>query len=116
MGNCARLCFPRPPLACIAYPTLHVNPVQLISVQCPNALPPRQIILEARKLIARLASESLTDRREAQENLIRLGEGIAPLLRENARTTDPEVRQRIESILETIGSPLDPSKPHQPPW
>jgi len=97
-------------------PTVHINPVQLVSVRCPNALPPDKIILEARKLIARLGSESLTDRREAQEKLIRLGEGIAPLLRENARTTDPEVRQRIEDILEAVGAPLDPNKPRQPLW
>lgn len=97
-------------------PTLHINPVQMVSVECPNALPPARIIREARKLIARLAAESLADRRDAQERLIQLGEGIAPLLRENANTTDPEVRQRIEKILDAIGMPLDPNKPKEPPW
>ena len=95
-------------------PTVHVNPGQLVTVRCPNALPPDRIIIEARKLIALLAAESLTDRRSAQERLIQLGPGIAPLLRDNARTSDPEVRQRVEDILDAIGSPLDPNK-HDPP-
>jgi len=97
-------------------PTLHVSPVQMVSVTCPNALPPDRIIRKARMLIARLAAESLADRRDAQEKLIQLGEGIAPLLRENANTTDPEVRQRIVDILDAIGMPLDPNKPKLPPW
>lgn len=97
-------------------PTLHVNSVQLVYVECPNALPPDRIILDARKLITRLAAESLTDRRKAQERLIQSGEGIAPLLRENAHTTDPEVRRRIEDILDAVGSPLDPNRPAEPVW
>ena len=97
-------------------PTLMVNPVQLVAVECPNVLPPDRIILEARKLIALLAAESLADRRKAQERLIQLGEGIAPLLRDNANATDPEIRQRIEDILDAIGCPLDPDKPREPLW
>jgi len=96
-------------------PALHISPAQMVSVECPNALPPARIIRQARMLIARLAAESLADRSKAQEELILLGEGVAPLLRENANTTDPEVRQRIEDILDAIGMPLDPSKPKLPP-
>ena len=96
-------------------PTVHIHPGQLVTVQCPNALPPNRIIIEARKLIALLAAESLTDRRDAQERLIQLGSGIAPLLRQNAHTSDPEVRRRIEDILDAVGSPLDPNKNKQPP-
>jgi len=97
-------------------PTVMLNPVQLTAVECPNVLPPDRVILEARKLIALLAAESLADREKAQEKLIQLGEGIAPLLRQSAQATDPEVRQRIENILDAVGAPLDPERPGQSPW
>ena len=39
-------------------PTLRINPVQLIHIICPDALPPDDVVAKARKLIAMLGSES----------------------------------------------------------
>lgn len=84
-------------------PTLKINPVQLVSVVCLRSLPPDNIIADARRLIAQLGAESYKDRRDATEKLVKM-EGIAPLLREHLKSSDPEVRQRLEEIIERTGS------------
>jgi len=91
-------------------PILRINPVQFVSIVCPEALPPDDIVAKARKLIAILGSESYADRKKATEGLIKLGEGIAPILQRHlGETTDPEVSQRIEDILQKIGAPAKPA-------
>ena len=87
-------------------PTMKINPVQLIHIVCPDALPPDDIVVKSRRLIAMLGSESYADRKKATEELVKLGEGIVPILRRRLReATDPEVNQRIEEVLERIGVP-----------
>jgi len=96
-------------------PTLRINPVQFVSIICPEALPPDDIVAKARKLIALLGSESYADRKRATEELIKLGAGIAPILqRRLGQATDPEVSQRIEDILQRIGAPATPKPPAAP--
>ena len=91
-------------------PTLKINPVQFVNIICPEALPPDDIVAKARKLIAMLGSESYADRKKATEGLVKLGEGIAPILqRRLGEATDPEVSQRIEDILQRIGAPAKPA-------
>lgn len=85
-------------------PTLKINPVQVIKIVCPEALPPDHIVTRTRKLMALLSSESYADRKKATEELVRLGQGITPILRRYLlEVTDPEVSQRIEEILSRIG-------------
>jgi len=87
-------------------PTMKIHPVQLVRIVCPEALPPDDIVVESRRLIAMLGSESYGDRKKATEELFKLGEGIVPILRRRLReATDPEVSQRIEEILERMGAP-----------
>ena len=87
-------------------PTLRINPVQLIRVIRPDALPPDDVVAKARKLIAMLGSESYADRKKATDGLITLGVGIAPILQKRlAEVTDPEVHQRIEEVLDRLGAP-----------
>ena len=87
-------------------PTLKINPVQLIHIICPDALPPDDVVAKARKLIAMLGSESYADRKKATEGLVKLGEGIVSILQKRLReVTDPEVNQRIKEVLDRIGAP-----------
>jgi len=91
-------------------PTLKINPVQFVNILCPEALPPDDIVAKARRLIAMLGSESYADRKKATEGLVKMGEGIAPILqRRLGEATDPEVSQRIEDILQRIGAPARPA-------
>ena len=86
-------------------PKLKINPVQLIHVVRPDAMPPDDIVAKTRKLIAMLGSESYADRKKATAGLIDLGGGIAPILQKRlGGTTDPEVHQRIKEVLDRIGA------------
>jgi hypothetical protein len=55
------------------------------------------------KLIAQLGSETYSDRKDAQEQLQRMGPTIVPILKKHAKSKDPEIRQRIEQLLGTLG-------------
>ena len=85
-------------------PTLKIHPAQFVRIVCPRVLPPEEMVTKARKLIGRLGAESYQDRQAATEGLIKMGPSIAPILRQHLDDTDPEVRQRIEGILERFGA------------
>ncbi len=85
-------------------PTIKLNAAQIVSIASPETLPPDEMVAEARKHIACLGRESFKDRQEATEKLIKMGKPVAPLLRKHLSDTDPEVRQRIEQIIEAIGA------------
>jgi hypothetical protein len=68
---------------------------------------------KAEELIAQLAAESYADREAAAKELLKMGKSIVPLLKKHLAGRDPELRQRIEDILEKS----DPKKapPVSPP-
>jgi hypothetical protein len=69
------------------------------------AMPPGDVSADIEKLIARLGAESYKDRQAAMQELItKNSQGtITPVLRKFANTSDAEVRQRIEDIIEKSG-------------
>ena len=95
-------------------PRVSLNTVQVTSVARSAPLLRPEARKQAEKLIARLAAESYTDREAATKELVKMGKGIVPLLRKHVNSPDPEVRQRIESILEQIdpkkGEPVPPPR------
>jgi hypothetical protein len=76
---------------------------QLISLHQPNALPPDQVQTKVYKLIAQLGSETYNDRKDAQKQLERMGPTIIPILKKHEKSKDPEIRQRIQQLLGTLG-------------
>jgi len=56
------------------------------------------------KLLAQLGSESYKDREAAVKALLKLGPNINPILRKHRKNPDPEVRQRIDDILEKLSN------------
>lgn len=84
-------------------PVLSLHVGQIVSLQCSDALPPEQIVQLVEKYVAMLSAASYKDRQEAQEKLILMKKAIIPLLRKHLKDTDPEVRQRIQVILERLG-------------
>jgi len=84
-------------------PTVQIYVGQLHQIQRSQALPPKEIRQKLQKLVAQLGAESYKDRQAATEALVKMGPGIAPLLRKHVTTSDPEIRQRIEDILERLG-------------
>ncbi|MHC4983283.1 MAG: hypothetical protein ACYTF6_08975, partial [Planctomycetota bacterium] len=96
-------------------PTLKLPAAEVASITRTSPLPPAEIIEKVEKLIAQLGAESFRDREAASETLIKLGKGIAPLLRKHASNPDPEVRQRIEHILEKVAPQPKPPPVPQPP-
>jgi len=92
---------------------LNIHAGQFVSIDCPLPLPPKAAREEIEKLVAQLGAESYEDRQNASKKLLELGNSIVPMLRKHLTSSDPEVRQRIEDILEQLGSgsvaPVSPS-------
>ena len=84
-------------------PTLRIYVGQYARVVRNQALPPKDIREKLRRLVAQLGAESYKDRQAATESLVKMGKGIIPMLRKYITTSDPEVRQRIEDIIERLG-------------
>ena len=84
-------------------PTLKVKATAIASIVRSSALPPAAVVKRIEKLIARLGSANFKDREDATAELIRIGKPARGLLAKHRNDTDPEVRQRIQQILEAIG-------------
>lgn len=67
------------------------------------AMPPSNVSADIEKLIARLGAESYKDRQAAMEELVKRGASILPVLQKFANSSDAEVRQRIEDVIEKLG-------------
>jgi hypothetical protein len=88
---------------------LNIHAGQFVSISCPLPLPPKAARAEVEKLIAQLGAESYEDRQKASKKLLERGKSISPILRKHLANSDPEVRQRIEDILEQSGSSTAPA-------
>ncbi len=88
---------------------LNIYAGQFVSIECPLPLPPVAARAEVEKLIAQLGAESYEDRQKASKKLMGMGKSISPMLKKHLSNGDPEVRQRIEDILEQLGSGLSPA-------
>jgi len=88
-------------------PTVKLKPAHIASITRPYALPGPETLTKAEKLIAQLGAESYADREAATRELLKMGKSIVPLLKKHLASRDPELRQRIEDILEKS----DPKKP-----
>jgi hypothetical protein len=83
-------------------PKVTVHTQHVLSVVRPRPLPPEATRKIVDELVALLGAESYKERQEATEKLIKM-QGIGSLLIKHLKHTDPEVRQRIEEILEKMG-------------
>jgi hypothetical protein len=61
--------------------------------------PPAPDVTRASLLVRQLGASSFAAREEAVRQLLRLGPGAAPALREGPKSRDPEVRRRCEELL-----------------
>lgn len=93
-------------------PVLNLHVGHIVSMDCPAALPPDEVVKRVEKLITDLSSANYKDRQEAQDQLLRMGGAVVPLLRKNAEHADPEVRQRVKTLLERLTG--DGQPPMQP--
>ena len=94
-------------------PMVNIYVGQFVQVRRNQALPPKEIRLKLQKLVGQLGAESYKDRQAATEELVKMGKGIIPMLRKYLTTSDPEVRQRIEDVIERLGGSASP--PSGPP-
>ena len=93
---------------------LNIYAGQFVSIECPLPIPPKAARAEVEKLVAQLGAESYEDRQKASKELVKMGKNILPILKDHLKTGDPEVRQRIEDIMEQMGSGVTPIQPIQP--
>lgn len=94
--------------------TLNVHASQVVYMVMSSSLPPQQLMEQVAALVAKLGSESYEDREKATEALKRLDPAVAPALRKFLTTGDPEVRERIQRVLEHLegnkgGTPTPPN-------
>ena len=87
---------------------------KISSITCPQAIPPKDMRLKIEKLIAQLGAEGYKDREAAAAALVGMGKGIIPLIKRHLSNKDPEIRQRIEDVLEQLGYKSQPAAPIQP--
>jgi hypothetical protein len=87
---------------------------KITSITCPQALPPKAMRMKIEKLIAQLGAEGYKDREAAAVALVGMGKGIIPLIKRHLSNKDPEIRQRIEDVLEQLGYKSQPAAPTVP--
>jgi hypothetical protein len=86
-------------------PALELYPNQCTSIVRSQTLPHTKILKEIETLVAQLGAESYADRQAATELLKKLGPGTIPLLKKfKQRSKDPEIRHRLEAVLESLGA------------
>ena len=85
---------------------LHVN--QIAAFLRAEGLPPAGVLKRVGELIELLGAESYKDRQRATEALSGMDPAIAPVLKKHLKSTDPEVRQRIQDILKKL-APAQPA-------
>jgi len=97
-------------------PTIRVYVGQFVRMRRSQALPPLEVRQRLQKLVGQLGAESYKDRQAATDALEKMGKGIIPMLRKYLDTSDPEVRQRIEDIIERLGggATTPPAAPNPP--
>ena len=84
-------------------PALDIDMAQCLRVHRNQALPPKDVRESLERLVGQLGAESYKDRQAATTALSKMGKGIVPMLRKHLAATDPEVRQRVEDIIERLG-------------
>jgi hypothetical protein len=85
-----------------AGPTLRIHPDRMVSLERLQVLPPNTTAERIRELIALLGAESYRDREQATQELERMPKGVVPLLKSYLDSNDPEVRQRVENVIEKL--------------
>jgi len=70
-------------------------------VRCQTE-PPGKIMQRVEKLVAQLGAESYKDREAATKALMDEGKGVLPYLKKHLDAGDPEVRQRLQNIIDKI--------------
>lgn len=93
---------------------LRVDVLHCLSLVRAYALPPGQVRRRVEKLIAKLGAESYKDREAAMKELNGIGSVIVPILRRHLNHHDPEVRQRLEDLIERLGGKASPPAPPRP--
>lgn len=95
--------------------TMKISTAQLVSITQTTSLPTDEAVKKAEQWIARLGAESYLDREKATEELSKLGDSVVPTLRKHLKESDPEVRQRLQRVIEKLGGrPDEPASPPNP--
>lgn len=76
---------------------------KIASITQPDASPRTKAREKVERLVAQLGAESYKDHEAAQKALVKMGKSIVPLLKPYLKSPDPEIRQRIQDILEQLG-------------
>jgi len=92
-------------------PTLGLYIGQCVQIGRNQALPPKEIREKLLKLVGQLGAESYKDRQTASKELMKMGKGIVPLLKKHLSANDPEIRQRIEDVIDKLGGQATPANP-----
>ncbi len=93
-------------------PTFDFHISQCVEIGRSQTLPPKAICEKLLKLVGQLGAESYKDRQAASAGLLKMGKGIVPLLQKHLSASDPEVRQRIEDVIEKLGGQANPTPPN----
>ena len=85
-------------------PTLNISTAQIVSIVRAQVTPPTRLGELVEQLVVRLGAESYTDRESASEELKGMAPTIIPILRRYLQSDDPEIRRRLQEIIEHLDS------------
>ncbi len=84
-------------------PNLELFPNQCVAIVRSHTLPQTKVMDRVGDLVAMLGAESSVDREKATEELKDLGPGVLKVLEKfYSKSRDPEVRNRLEHVIEHI--------------
>ena len=85
-------------------PLLNISTAQIVSIVRAQVTPPARLGDLVEQFVVRLGAESYMDREAASEELKGMGPTIIPILRRHLQSEDPEVRRRLQDIIEHLDS------------
>lgn len=97
-------------------PLMNIDIAQVVSLAQFQSVPAQEILKQVDALVARLGAESFKDRHDATQTLMKLSSQdprVPGYLKGFLKDNDPEVRQRITSVIEKSGGTVE-AKDGQP--
>lgn len=83
-------------------PKLKIPTSQITNLVRAQVLAPQETIKKVDQLVALLGAEAIKDRTKAVNDLVAMGPTIVPLLQRGLNSHDPEIRQRIQLVIDRI--------------
>ena len=99
------------PFQLVPGPVTTLYPAQIQTIVRHQVLPPAQVLEQLANLVLKLGAESYQDRQEATDQLKSMGPGVVDtLVKYQQSAREPEVRLRLDTVIDSLRSQPTPSE------